>query len=72
MNLAKKPAGPFAPKRLSLLPEYAPRPIELDFCSKIAIVSTIAKTNCKTKNKVLTAKPFIYCYLVRLKCEVAI
>lgn len=51
VNLAKNPAGPFAPNKLSLLPLYAPSPIELDFCNKTAMVKTTAKMNCKTKKK---------------------
>lgn len=53
VNLAKKPIGPFAPKRLSLLPLYAPSPIEELFWSKTATVITIAKINCKIIRKVV-------------------
>ena len=58
VNLAKNPAGPLAPNKLSLLPLYAPSPIEELFCSRTEIVIITAKTTCKTKNNVVTIKPF--------------
>ena len=66
VNLAKNPAGPFAPKRLSLLPLYAPRPIDELFWSKTAIVITTARTNCKIKNIKLTKFPLNFLNSLRL------
>ena len=55
--LAKNPCGPFAPKSDSLLPLYAPSPMEELFCSKIMIVKITAKTICRMKRILIICVP---------------
>jgi len=57
VNLAKNPAGPFAPNRLSLLPLYAPSPMDELFCRSTAIVMTTAMAISKTNSGVVKINP---------------
>jgi hypothetical protein len=49
----KNPAGPFEPNTDSLLPLYAPSPMDELFCNKTAIVKSIAKINCIAMAKLI-------------------
>jgi len=50
VSLARKPVGPFAPNRDSLLPLYAPSPMLELFCRRTAIVIASASTICTIKS----------------------
>ena len=50
VSFARKPVGPFAPNRDSLLPLYAPSPMLELFCSSTAIVIASASTICTIKS----------------------
>lgn len=50
VSFARKPVGPLAPNRDSLLPLYAPSPMLELFCRRTAIVIASASTICTIKS----------------------
>ena len=50
VSFARKPVGPLAPNRDSLLPLYAPSPMLELFCRSTAIVIASASTICTIKS----------------------